>query len=132
MLKSAVYFGGITLSVLLPALSVDAQQLSNTAATSTIDTTAQQEPPFTKEFSTDVDWKSPSSSPPYSTIVKVSSALDGSTDYFVFDKDWHNNRNGTEVGILTSWSTDSLEGKVYLKTGCGLLACPFGMILDQG
>lgn len=124
--------GLIIFSLLFSVLPVSAQQSPSTTSVSTADNSPQQEPPFTKEFATDVDWKSPSSSPPYSTIVKISSALDGSVDYFVYDKDWHNNHNGTEVGILTRWSTDSLEGKVYLKSGCGLLACPFGIILDQG
>jgi len=91
---------------------------------------APGEPPFTKELPNDIDWKSPQNTPPYSTILKIRSAFDGSIDYVVYDKDWRNNMNGTETGLRTRWSSDKLEGQVYLKAGCGILACPFGSIID--
>ena len=91
---------------------------------------APGEPPFTKELPNDIDWKSPQSTPPYSTILKIRSAFDGSIDYVVYDKDWRNNMNGTETGVRTRWSSDKLEGQIYLKAGCGILACPFGSIID--
>ena len=91
---------------------------------------APSEPPFTKELPNDIDWKSPQSTPPYSTILKIRSAFDGSIDYVVYDKDWRNNMNGTETGVRTRWSSDKLEGQIYLKAGCGILACPFGSIID--
>ena len=91
---------------------------------------APGEPPYTKELPNDIDWKSPQNTPPYSTILKIRSAFDGSIDYVVYDKDWRNNMNGTETGVRTRWSSDKLEGQVYLKAGCGMLACPFGSIID--
>ena len=116
-----------TASGISPVLS---QQTTDTATSSPPATPGPGEPPFTKEIPNDVDWKSPQSTPPYSTILKIKSVFDGSVDYVVYDKDWRNNMNGTETGIRTRWSGDKLEGQIYLKAGCGLLACPFGSIID--
>lgn len=114
-------------SAMSPVLS---QQTSDTATSTTQAMPGPGEPPYTKEIPNDVDWKSPQGTPPYSTILKIKSVFDGSVDYVVYDKDWRNNMNGTETGIRTRWSGDKLEGQIYLKAGCGLLACPFGSIID--
>lgn len=89
------------------------------------------EPPFTDELSTDVDWKSPRAKTPLSTIVKLKSDFDGSLEYAVFDRDWLNHGDGTETGAFTKWTVDSLQGLIYIKSGCGLLACTFGRIRDS-
>lgn len=116
---------------LLVSTSIVPQVLGQTVIdSSAISVPAPGEPPFTKELPNDIDWKTPQSTPPYSTILKIKSAFDGSVDYVVYDKDWRNNMNGTETGVRTRWSSDKLEGQVYLKAGCGLLACPFGSIID--
>lgn len=117
---------GLVLSTNISA-SVLAQTVNDSSSTSAL---APAEPPFSKELPNDIDWKSPQSSPPYSTILKIRSSFDGSIDYVVYDKDWRNNMDGTETGVRTRWSIDKLEGQLYLKTGCGLLGCPFGSIRD--
>lgn len=89
------------------------------------------DPPFTAEIPTDQDWKTPGSRVPLSTIVKLKSAFDGSADFAVFDRDWVNNGDSTEIGAFTKWSVDTLQGVIYIKTGCGLLACPFGRVRDS-
>jgi hypothetical protein len=108
--------------------------IATTCVTSQLPISAQQylsEPPFTDILPTDVDWKSPSSKTPLSTIVKLRSGFDGSVDYAVFDRDWLNHGDGTETGAFTKWTVDSLQGQLYIKSGCGLLACPFGRIRDS-
>ena len=116
---------------LLVSTSIVPPVLSQTVIDSSANSVpAPGEPPFTKELPNDIDWKSPQSTPPYSTILKIRSAFDGSIDYVVYDKDWRNNMNGTETGVRTRWSSDKLEGQIYLKAGCGILACPFGSIID--
>jgi hypothetical protein len=97
-------------------------------------THAQQliaEPPFTAEILTDQDWKTPGSKVPLSMIVKLKSSFDGTVDYAVFDRDWLNNGDATETGAFTKWSVDTLQGILYIKTGCGLLFCPFGRVRDS-
>lgn len=89
------------------------------------------DPPFTAEIPTDQDWKTPGARVPLSTIVKLKSNFDGAVDYAVFDRDWMNNGDTTETGAFTKWSADTLQGIIYIKTGCGLLACPFGWIRDS-
>jgi hypothetical protein len=89
------------------------------------------DPPFTAEIPTDEDWKTPGSKVPLSTIVKLKSSFDGSVDFAVFDRDWINNGDSTETGAFTKWSVDTLQGILYIKTGCGLLACPFGRVRDS-
>jgi S1-C subfamily serine protease len=89
------------------------------------------DPPFTAEIPTDQDWKSPGSNVPLSTIVKLKSSFDGAVEFAVFDRDWVNNGDSTETGAFTKWSVDTLQGLLYLKAGCGLLACPFGRVRDS-
>jgi hypothetical protein len=105
------------LAVALPLLSASAQQL-------------MADPPFSAEIPTDQDWKSPKSRVPLSTIIKLKSDFDGTVEFAVFDRDWVNNGDTTETGAFTRWSVDTLQGILYLKTGCGLLACPFGRVRD--
>lgn len=89
------------------------------------------EPPFTAEIPTDQDWKTPGSKVPLSTIVKLKSGFDGTVDFAVFDRDWVNHGDTTETGAFTKWSIDTLQGLIYLKTGCGAWACPFGRVRDS-
>jgi hypothetical protein len=89
------------------------------------------DPPFTAEIPTDQDWKTPGAQVPLSTIVKLKSSFDGGVDYAVFDRDWVNNGDTTETGAFTKWSVDTLQGILYIKTGCGLLGCPFGRVRDS-
>jgi S1-C subfamily serine protease len=99
-----------------------------------LETPAQQliaDPPFTAEIPTDEDWKTPGSKVPLSTIVKLKSSFDGTVDFAVFDRDWLNNGDSTETGAFTKWSADTLQGIIYIKTGCGLFACPFGRVRDS-
>ncbi|MCP9904544.1 serine protease [Cyanobium sp. BA5m-10] len=105
-----------------------------TASAAAPSASAQQliaDPPFTAEIPTDQDWKTPGSKVPLSTIVKLKSSFDGNVDYAVFDRDWLNNGDSTETGAFTKWSVDTLQGILYIKTGCGLLACPFGRVRDS-
>ncbi|MCP9775993.1 S1C family serine protease [Cyanobium sp. WAJ14-Wanaka] len=125
-MKTTAVVIGFLLSTAIASPSI-AQQPIDTPSSAV---PAPGEPPFTKELPNDIDWKSPQETPPYSTILKIKSAFDGSAEYVVFDKDWRNNMNGTETGIRTRWSSDKLEGQIYLKAGCGILACPFGSIID--
>lgn len=126
MKKIEIATSALLLTFLLPQTVLSQQPANPVIATPTVPT----EPPFTKELPNDIDWKSPQSDLPYSTILKIKSSFDGSVEYVVYDKDWRNNRNSTETGIRTRWSGDKLEGQIYLKGGCGLLACPFGSIID--
>lgn len=103
-------------------------------ATTPLTTSAQHlisDPPFTAEVATDLDWKTPGSKVPLSTIVKLKSDFDGTVDFAVFDKDWTNNGDSSETGAFTKWTIDTLQGILYLRTGCGLLACPFGRVRDS-
>lgn len=126
-LVKKIILGSLVLLSISPGTPVLSQQNPDTSTNPAL---SVGEPPFSMEIPNDIDWKSPQSAPPYSTILKVRSAFDGSVDYVVYDKDWRNNGNGTETGIRTRWSSDRLEGQIYLKAGCGLLACPFGTISD--
>lgn len=104
------------------------------ASSSSITSKAQQlvaDPPFSAEIPTDQDWKSPGSKVPLSTILKLKSSFDGAVDFAVFDRDWINNGDSTETGAFTKWTADTLQGIIYIKTGCGLLACPFGRVRDS-
>ena len=89
------------------------------------------DPPFTAEIPTDQDWKTPDAKVPLSTIVKLKSGFDATVDYAVFDRDWINNGDATETGAFTKWSADTIQGILYIKSGCGLLACPFGRVRDS-
>ncbi|WP_201029080.1 hypothetical protein, partial [Cylindrospermopsis raciborskii] len=73
--------------------------------------------PGVPEIPTDQDWKSPNSKIPWSRIVKLKSDFDGNVDYAIFDRDW-TKRDGEEVGFVTKWTSDSIQGLIY-KTDCG-------------
>ena len=82
--------------------------------------------------SSDQNWNSnPNPSVPLSQIVKLSSGFDGSSEYAVFDKNWRK-AYPNEYGIVTKWTADYVAGVSYTKTGCGMLACPFGIVVANG
>jgi hypothetical protein len=89
------------------------------------------DPPYTAEMPTDQDWKSAGSKVPLSTIVKLKSSFDGTVEFAVFDRDWSNSSDGTETGAFTKWTVDTLQGIIYIKTGCGLFGCPLGRVVDS-
>jgi hypothetical protein len=66
-----------------------------------------------------------------SKIVKLTSGFDGSKEYAVFDKNWRK-AYPNEYGVVTKWTPDYVAGASYTKTGCGLLACPFGILVANG
>lgn len=83
-------------------------------------------------LSSDQNWNSNPNPPvPLSQIVKLSSGFDGSSEYAVFDKNWRK-EYPNEYGIVTKWTADYVAGVSYIKTGCGLLACPFGTLVANG
>lgn len=83
-------------------------------------------------MSSDQDWNSdPNPSVPLSQIVKLSSSFDDSSEYAVFDKNWRK-AYPNEFGVVTKWTSDYVAGVAYTKTGCGLLACPFGTVVANG
>ena len=83
-------------------------------------------------LSSDQNWNSnPNPSVPLSQIVKLSSGFDGSSEYAVFDKNWRK-AYPNEYGIITKWTADYVAGVSYTKTGCGLLSCPFGIVVANG
>ena len=83
-------------------------------------------------LSSDQNWNSNPNPPvPLSVIVKLSSGFDGSSEYAVFDKNWRK-VYPNEYGIVTKWTPDYVAGVSCVKTGCGLLACPFGVVVANG
>ena len=68
---------------------------------------------------------------PFNEIVKLKSEFDGTTEYAVFDKNWRKSYPN-EYGVVTKWTPDFVQGVSYVMTGCGLLACPFGIIVGGG
>ena len=84
------------------------------------------------QLKSDKDWSSdPNPKVPFSSIIKFTSDFDGSTEYAVFDKNWRK-APPNEFGLVTKWTSDYVSGVSYVKTGCGLLACPFGVIVSEG
>jgi hypothetical protein len=80
----------------------------------------------------DQNWNSnPNPDVPLSKIVKLTSGFDGSKEYAVFDKNWRK-AYPNEYGVVTKWTPDYVAGASYTKTGCGLLACPFGILVANG
>lgn len=80
----------------------------------------------------DQNWNSNPNPPvPLSVIVKLSSGFDGGKEYAVFDKNWRKSYPN-EYGVVTKWTPDYVAGVSYTKTGCGLLACPFGIVVSNG
>lgn len=83
-------------------------------------------------LNSDQNWDSNPNPPvPLSRIVKLSSGFDGTSEYAVFDKNWRKSPPN-EYGIVTKWTADYIAGVTYTKTGCGLLACPFGVVVAGG
>jgi hypothetical protein len=80
----------------------------------------------------DQNWNSNPNPPvPLSQIIKLTSGFDGEKEYAVFDKNWRK-AYPSEYGVVTKWTPDYIQGVTYIKTGCGLLACPFGVIVGGG
>jgi len=80
----------------------------------------------------DQNWNSNPNPPvPLSVIVKLTSGFDGGKEYAVFDKNWRKSYPN-EYGVVTKWTPDYIAGVSYTKTGCGLLACPFGIVIANG
>ena len=73
----------------------------------------------------DLDWKSTDRDKlPWSQIIKLKSALDGSYELIVFDRDYASNFNsGAKEGVITRWSIDTLKGITYTAGGCGFWTC---------
>ena len=83
-------------------------------------------------LSSDQNWNSNPNPPvPLSVIVRLVSGFDGDSEYAVFDKNWRK-AYPNEYGIVTKWTADYVAGVSYTKTGCGLLACPFGVLVANG
>ena len=84
------------------------------------------------ERESDQDWNSdPNPKVPFSQIVKLKSSFDGTSEYAVFDKNWRK-AYPNEYGVITKWTPDFIQGVTYVKTGCGLWACPFGVVVGGG
>jgi len=84
------------------------------------------------ERESDQDWNSdPNPKVPFSQIIKLESDFDGTSEYAVFDKNWRK-AYPNEYGVVTKWTPDFIQGVTYIKTGCGLLACPFGVVVGGG
>lgn len=84
------------------------------------------------ERDSDREWnQSPEPKLPFGQIVKLESSFDGQSEYAVFDKNWRK-AYPNEYGVVTKWTPDFVQGVSYTKTGCGLLACPFGVVVGGG
>ena len=84
------------------------------------------------ERESDSEWnQSPEPKLPFSQIIKLSSSFDGQSEYAVFDKNWRK-AYPNEYGVVTKWTPDYVQGVSYVKTGCGLMACPFGVVVGGG
>ena len=84
------------------------------------------------ERESDSEWnQSPEPKLPFSQIIKLSSSFDGQSEYAVFDKNWRK-AYPNEYGVVTKWTPDYIQGVSYVKTGCGLMACPFGVVVGGG
>lgn len=76
------------------------------------------------EYQKDVDWKVPKPDISWSKIIKFKSALDGRYELVVFDRDHSSDFNtGAKEGVVTRWTTDSLQGVTYTAGGCGFWTC---------
>ena len=84
------------------------------------------------ERESDKEWnQSPEPKLPFSQIIKLESSFDGQSEYAVFDKNWRK-AYPNEYGFVTKWTPDYVQGVSYIKTGCGMLACPFGVVVGGG
>jgi S1-C subfamily serine protease len=77
------------------------------------------------ELTTDLDWKNANKATiPWSKVVKIRSALDGTYELAVFDRDYTSDFNtGAKEGVATKWTVDSLKGVVFTAGGCGFWTC---------
>ena len=80
------------------------------------------------ELMTDLDWKNANkASIPWSKVVKIRSALDGTYELAVFDRDYTSDFNsGAKEGVATKWTVDTLKGVVFTAGGCGFWTCTYG------
>ena len=92
---------------------------------------AALDPKDVVEMPTDIDWKSPGSKPEFSKILKVVSVMDGSTSYYVLDRDFTQAMNGIQTDVRTMWSSDSVEGYITTRVGCGWATCAYGSVVAQ-
>ena len=84
------------------------------------------------ERDSDREWnQSPEPKLPFGQIIKLESSFDGQSEYAVFDKNWRK-AYPNEFGVVTKWTPDFVQGVSYTKTGCGMLACPFGVVVGGG
>ena len=84
------------------------------------------------ERESDKEWnQSPEPKLPFGQIIKLESSFDGQSEYAVFDKNWRK-AYPNEYGFVTKWTPDYVQGVSYTKTGCGMLACPFGVVVGGG
>ena len=84
------------------------------------------------ERDSDREWnQSPEPKLPFGQIIKLESSFDGQSEYAVFDKNWRK-AYPNEYGVVTKWTPDYVQGVSYIKTGCGYLACPFGVVIGGG
>jgi len=84
------------------------------------------------ERESDKEWnQSPEPRLPFGQIIKLESSFDGQSEYAVFDKNWRK-AYPNEYGVITKWTPDYVQGVSYTKTGCGMLACPFGVVVGGG
>jgi hypothetical protein len=80
------------------------------------------------ELTTDLDWKNANkASIPWSKVVKIRSALDGTFELAVFDRDYTSDfSTGAKEGVATKWTIDTLKGVVFSAGGCGFWTCTYG------
>jgi S1-C subfamily serine protease len=84
---------------------------------------------YVEQRESDQNWNSDHNPPvPLAKIVKLVSGFDGLKEYAVFDQNWRR-AYPNEYIITTKWTADYVAGVSHIKTGCGLLACPFGIIV---
>jgi len=80
------------------------------------------------EITTDLDWKNANKATiPWSKVVKIRSALDGTFELAVFDRDYSSDfSTGAKEGVATKWTIDTLKGVVFSAGGCGFWTCTHG------
>ena len=80
------------------------------------------------EITTDLDWKNANKATiPWSKVVKIRSALDGTYELAVFDRDYSSDfSTGAKEGVATKWTVDTLKGVVFAAGGCGFWTCTYG------
>jgi len=80
------------------------------------------------DLTTDLDWKNANKATiPWSKVVRIRSALEGTYELAVFDRDYTSDFNtGAKEGVATKWTTDLLKGVVFTAGGCGFWTCTYG------